>query len=142
MNPVKLYHIGRKYMAICPNNKRLAHSFPEIKVIQYLKLASRYLPPVIIGLIVWQYYMPANLILTSISILFALSLPLQGYIWLGKRASTPLPLNLLEWYNKTRAQLIEKQIIAAKADQKKLPDFFDFMALLNQAKIHLSDEQY
>lgn len=124
-------------MSICPQDRELAYSFPELKIINYIKTATKFLPPLIVGLIVWQYYMNAQIAVTSITILFALSLPIQGIFWLGKRSQSPLPLNLVDCYNHIRTQLISKNVLAkSKKNDNKLT-FEDFMNLLNLAKIHL-----
>lgn len=124
-------------MSICPQDRELAYSFPELKIINYIKTATKFLPPLIVGLIVWQYYMNAQIAVTSITILFALSLPIQGIFWLGKRSQSPLPLNLVDCYNHIRTQLISKNVLAnSKKNDNKLT-FEDFMKLLNLAKIHL-----
>lgn len=137
MNLVKIFKSGQTYMSICPQDRELAYSFPELKIINYIKTATKFLPPLIVGLIVWQYYMNAQIAVTSITILFALSLPIQGIFWLGKRSQSPLPLNLVDCYNHIRTQLISKNVLAnSKKNDNKLT-FEDFMNLLNLAKIHL-----
>lgn len=137
MNLVKIFKSGQTYMSICPQDRALAYSFPELKIINYIKTATKFLPPLIVGLIVWQYYMNAQIAVTSITILFALSLPIQGIFWLGKRSQSPLPLNLVDCYNHIRTQLISKNVLAnSKKNDNKLT-FEDFMNLLNLAKIHL-----
>lgn len=137
MNLVKIFKSGQTYMSICPQDRELAYSFPELKIINYIKTATKFLPPLIVGLIVWQYYMNAQIAVTSITILFALSLPIQGIFWLGKRSQSPLPLNLVDCYNHIRTQLISKNVLAnSKKNDNKLT-FEDFMKLLNLAKIHL-----
>ncbi len=37
--------------------------------------------------------------------LFALSLPMQGLWWLGKRSVTPLPPSILNWFYEVRGKL-------------------------------------
>lgn len=39
--------------------------------------------------------------------LFALSLPMQGMWWLGKRSVTPLPPSILNWFYEVRGKLQE-----------------------------------
>ncbi len=39
--------------------------------------------------------------------LFALSLPMQGLWWLGKRSVTPLPPSILNWFYEVRGKLQE-----------------------------------
>lgn len=137
MNLVKMFKSGQFYLQICPNDKSLAHTFPEIKIINAIKLAKKYLPPLVVGLFVWQYYLHAELAITLITALFALSLPLQGILWLGKRANSPLPLNLISWYNHIKNQLIAKNILPEKNSQTRHLNFIEFVTLLNLAKLHL-----
>lgn len=140
MNLIQTFKSGQSYMYICPQDKELAFSFPEIKIIKYIKTATKYLPPVIIALLVWQYYMPAQIAVTVITILFAVSLPIQGIFWLGRRAQSPLPLNLIDCYNHIKSQLIEKKILAKENKDKSIGNkltFEEFMKLLNLAKMHL-----
>lgn len=141
MNLLKLFNFGQKYMSVCPIEKSLVHSFPEITIIKYIKYGMKYLPPLIVLLFVWQYYMNIEIAITLLTIIFALSLPIQGIIWLGKRALSPLPLNLLEYYNTIQERLINKQIIGAKSIKTTTINFMDFMQLMNLAKSHLDDDK-
>lgn len=127
-------------MYICPQDKELAFSFPEIKIIKYIKTATKYLPPLIIALLIWQYYMHAQLAVIIITILFMLSLPIQGIYWLGKRSQSPLPLNLVDCYNQIKLKLIKKQILVQNSKDNSMNTkltFEEFMKLINLAKIHL-----
>lgn len=140
MNLLKLFKQGQTYISVCVTEKSLSSSFPEIKIIGYLKQASIYLPPFIVALFVWQYYMHIEIAITIVTAIFALSLPLQGVLWLGKRALSPLPLTLLNRYNYLQKRLIEQQIIGAKSIKSTEINFMDFMQLMNLAKNFLSDD--
>ncbi|MDF7667854.1 terminus macrodomain insulation protein YfbV [Orbaceae bacterium ESL0727] len=137
MNIVKIFKSGQQYMHLCPPDKTLAASFPEIKIIAYIKLASKYLPPIVVSLFVWQYYMHASMAITLITALFTLSLPIQGLFWLGKRALSPLPLNLVAMYNKLTQQLTQKNILSKQSVSPDKLNFIEFIKLLNLAKLHL-----
>lgn len=139
MNLVNIFKSGQLYMRICPQDKELAYSFPEIKIINYIKTAKKYLPPLVIALIVWQYYMHAQIAVTAITILFMLSLPIQGIFWLGKRSQSPLPLNLVDSYNHIKSRLIEKKILVNDKNTTNKLTFEELMKLLNLAKIHLGN---
>lgn len=139
MNLVNIFKSGQLYMRICPQDKELAYSFPEIKIINYIKTATKYLPPLVIALIVWQYYMHAQIAVTAITILFMLSLPIQGIFWLGKRSQSPLPLNLVDSYNHIKSRLIEKKILVNDKNTTNKLTFEELMKLLNLAKIHLGN---
>ncbi|NUF48902.1 terminus macrodomain insulation protein YfbV [Gilliamella sp. ESL0250] len=139
MNLINTFKAGQRYMKLCPTDKQLAHSFPELKIINLIKIATQYVPPIVIGLLVWQYYMPAQIAVTAITILFTLSLPLQGIFWLGKRALSPLPLNLIDCYNQLKTKLIAKKIITENSIQNNKLTFEAFMKLINLAKLYLGD---
>lgn len=137
MNLVNTFKLGQRYMQLCPKDKELIYSFPELKIINYIKTSKKYLPPIIIGLLVWQYYLPAQLAVTVITILFSISLPLQGIFWLGKRAHSPLPLNLVDCYNRIELKLIERKILVKNKNTADKLTFEAFMKLINLSKIHL-----
>ncbi|NUF27210.1 terminus macrodomain insulation protein YfbV [Gilliamella sp. ESL0254] len=139
MNLINTYKAGQRYMKLCPTDKQLAHSFPEVKIINHIKTATKYLPPIVISLLVWQYYMPAPIAVTAITILFTLSLPLQGIFWLGKRALSPLPLNLVDCYNQLKGKLITKKVIAENGTEANTLTFESFMKIITLAKLHLGD---
>lgn len=136
MNLIKLIQNGQNYMRICPKDKRLSMTFPEIKLIKLTQYAIRFMPPLSIAIFIWQYYMHAELATCVITSLFALSLPVQGVLWLGKRAKSALPLNLLDWFNQLRFHLINNNIIANKPVK---PTFIELMQLLNLAQTHIGD---
>ncbi|WP_392551493.1 terminus macrodomain insulation protein YfbV [Orbus wheelerorum] len=140
MNVIKLFKTGHKYMKTCPTDKSLALSFPEIKIIFYIKAANKYLPPLIIAFFVWQFYMHSSIISTIITAIFAISLPIQGILWLGKRASSPLPLNLLPWYIETQQKLIQLGILAKKSVEKETIDLMHFMQLYKLSAMYLDDD--
>ncbi|MDU4276889.1 MAG: terminus macrodomain insulation protein YfbV [Enterobacter asburiae] len=53
--------------------------------------------------------------------LFALSLPMQGLWWLGKRSITPLPPSILHWFYEVRGKLEEAGQALAPVEGK--PDY-------------------
>ncbi|QIQ21336.1 terminus macrodomain insulation protein YfbV [Zophobihabitans entericus] len=133
---IKLLKDGQRYMQVCPNDKRLLSSFPEMKIIRLTQLAKRYMPPAIVILFIWQYYMNANWAIALLTSIFAFSLPVQGMLWLGKRANSPLPLTLVDWFAMLEKRLIDKHVLG-KSNPK--PNFMDLMRILNLAKLHLGD---
>ncbi len=52
---------------------------------------------------------------------FALSLPMQGLWWLGKRSVTPLPPSILNWFYEVRGKLQEAGQALAPVEGK--PDY-------------------
>ena len=48
--------------------------------------------------------------------LLLLSLPMQGFYWLGKRANTPLPAGMANWYRDIRQQMLDKGCLPPKTE--------------------------
>jgi uncharacterized protein len=69
------------------------------------------------------------LILTMM--LFILSMPFQGWYWLGKRAQTELPPGLSSWYSEIK-QKMQAQGLQTQTPQHKLR-YADLALLLKQA---------
>nr|WP_081250487.1 terminus macrodomain insulation protein YfbV [[Haemophilus] ducreyi] len=74
-----------------------------------------------------------------ITSLFAISLPYQGLYWLGKRANTPLPLSLLDWYQSLKQKLISEQKIM---QDQAVPSYQDFANLLKLAEETWGDNYF
>uniref|UniRef100_UPI001EF950E3 terminus macrodomain insulation protein YfbV n=1 Tax=Enterobacter bugandensis TaxID=881260 RepID=UPI001EF950E3 len=55
----------------------------------------------------WQIALGGQLGPAVATALFALSLPMQGLWWLGKRSVTPLPPSILNWFYEVRGKLQE-----------------------------------
>ena len=55
----------------------------------------------------WQIALGGQLGPAVATALFALSLPMQGLWWLGKRSVTPLPPSILHWFYEVRGKLEE-----------------------------------
>lgn len=128
--------IGQRYLNTLPNQKKLDLFMPDYRLIRLVKFATRLMPAFACFAVCWQYFFPdaeqatlSNAILTA---LFALSIPLQGFYWLGKRAKSPLPLNLLEWYETLRQKLNQERYEQI-ADQT-VPSYQDFANLLRLAE--------
>jgi uncharacterized membrane protein YfbV (UPF0208 family) len=112
MNLVKLLGDGQRYMKIWPMVRQLGFYFPEYRVVKATQLAIIAMP--VLALVVaasqlyifgWDYLPQALTML-----LFFISLPLQGLLWLGWRASHPLPLSLFDWGNQLSSALTEMGI--------------------------------
>ena len=140
MTRSSLIKTGQEYMRLCPNDPRLKMTFPEIKIIHLTRIGIRFMPPLATLIFIWQYYMHTPLTLSLITIVFALSLPVQSLMWLGKRAQTPLPLTLLHWFNALKKKLILNHIISDKAPI--YPTFIELMKLINLAKEHFGCYPY
>jgi uncharacterized membrane protein YfbV (UPF0208 family) len=92
--------------------RQLGFYFPEYRVVKATQLAIIAMP--ILALVVaasqlyvlgWDYLPQALTML-----LFFISLPLQGLLWLGWRARHPLPLSLFDWSNQLSSTLTEMGI--------------------------------
>ncbi|MEH6555991.1 terminus macrodomain insulation protein YfbV, partial [Pseudoalteromonas tetraodonis] len=62
------------------------------------------------------------------SSLFFISLPLQGLLWLGKRAQTELEPAMLQWYNELFAKMIANGYDAQMGKNK--PRYLELAELL------------
>ncbi len=96
----KKIQMGHSYMALWPKEKSLAALFPENRIITAVEFAMKWLPAVVVSslLLQFQFGQQAMWPMVLASVLFMISLPLQGYYWLGQRAQTPLPPSLSRWY--------------------------------------------
>lgn len=127
---------GQRYLNTFPNQKKLNLFMPDYRLTRLVKFSGKAMPAFACFAVCWQYFFPdaeqATLASSFITALFALSIPFQGLYWLGKRSKSPLPLNLLEWYEHLRQKLnseIQEQI----ADQT-IPSYQDFANLLQLAE--------
>ncbi|QIW16888.1 hypothetical protein A4G20_08615 [Pasteurellaceae bacterium RH1A] len=126
---------GQRYLDTYPNQKKLALFMPDYRLIRLVKLSNRFMPAFACFAVVWQYFffdpeqsVLANAILTA---LFALSIPVQGLFWLGRRAKSPLTLSLLKWYEELCTKLKEENV---KVAEQAVPSFQDFANLLKLAE--------
>lgn len=99
---------GQKYMTEWPMQKELAALFPESRVIKTTQFAIKMMPAVAVMSILIQMALNnyAALPQAMVIALFALSLPLHGLWWLGKRRETHLPPALAGWYRELHEKLI------------------------------------
>lgn len=126
---------GQRYLQTLPNQKKLGLFMPDYRLIRLVKFAYRFMPAFACFAMVWQYCFSdpyqstlANAILTT---LFALSIPLQGLFWLGRRAKMPLTLSHLKWYEELRQKLISEQV---NVGEQAVPSYQDFANLLQLAE--------
>jgi hypothetical protein len=98
---------GRRYMKTWPMVKQLSFYFPEYRVVKATQLAIRLMPLLAITAAASQLYLYGwDFLPQSITVaLFFVSLPIQGLLWLGWRATHPLPLTLLDWCNNLSTKL-------------------------------------
>ena len=106
-----LFNRGQHYAKTWPLDKRLAPVFIE----------NRIMPPIAIFTLCWQIALGGQLGPAVATALFALSLPMQGLWWLGKRSVTPLPPSILNWFYEVRGKLQEAGQALAPVEGK--PDY-------------------
>ncbi|OSN02125.1 MULTISPECIES: terminus macrodomain insulation protein YfbV [Lonsdalea] len=114
----KLLQLGQHYMKTWPADKRLAPVFPENRVVRATLFAIRLMPPLAVFTLSWQVALGGQLGPVVATALFALSLPMQGLWWLGRRAITPLPPSLLQWFHDIRHRLLEAGLALTPLEEK------------------------
>lgn len=92
VNFFSLFRRGQHYSKTWPLEKRLAPVFVENRVIKMTCYAIRFMPPIAVFTLCWQIALGGQLGPAVATALFALSLPMQGLWWLGKRSVTPFLL--------------------------------------------------
>ncbi len=114
--------------------KKLQIIFPEPRIIKATKFSQQLLMPLLLLTLAWQYfvigYHIASFASTILTIIFIISLPLQGFYWLGKRSLTPLNEGTLAWYFKIYQKLSLQKALPAMETQ---PTFNDLVRLLQLA---------
>jgi len=84
--------------------------FPENRVIRATEFALKVIPALAVLSVMLQFQFGEQHYWPSVmtSVLFLLSLPLQGYYWLGQRADTRLPPSLANWYREINGKMNEQ----------------------------------
>ena len=77
----KKIQMGHSYMALWPKEKSLAALFPENRIIAAVEFALKWLPAAVVSslLLQFQFGQQAMWPVVLASVLFMVSLPLQGY---------------------------------------------------------------
>jgi hypothetical protein len=103
---------GRQYSQLWPLKPELNALFPENKVIQFTGLGFKYLPILAVFTAFFQLTLLGSGFIGQIvaMMLFILSLPLQGWYWLGVRSSTKLTPALATWCRQIRQQMQEQGV--------------------------------
>ncbi|MFC3031228.1 terminus macrodomain insulation protein YfbV [Pseudoalteromonas fenneropenaei] len=122
--------LGRDYAKAWPLRKELAPIFAEYRVIKATELALQVMPMLAVLTVFLQtsllgnQYLPQALAMA----LFFLSLPVQGLLWLGKRAETHLTPAMTSWYQELHQKMVANGY-QAKACARK-PRYFELAQLL------------
>ncbi len=124
---------GLQYSRDWPLVPELNGIFPENKVIRMTLFAQKVLPAVALAGALVQFNLlgAAQLPLILTMMLFILSMPFQGWYWLGKRSQTELPPGLSGWYSEIR-QKMQSHGLQIQNPQHKLC-YSDLALLLKQA---------
>ncbi len=127
----KKFRLGKQYMNTFPLEKQLAPIFPENRMIKATRFGIRFMPPIAIFTLAWQIALGGQLAPAVATALFACSLPMQGLWWLGKRAATPLPTSLLNWFYEIREKFSQAGLSIAPIESQ--PTYFSLAELLKRA---------
>ena len=124
---------GVQYSKVWPLVSELNSVFPENQVIRMTKFGQQVMPALsILSVVVQLQWLGQTYLGQALaSALFLLSLPLQGWYWLGIRAATPLPPTVAAWYQQIRRKMQQQGIELASL---KSPNCYrDLAQLLSKA---------
>lgn len=124
---------GDFYLKNWPKQKTLNCLFVDSKVVTYTRLSIKVIPAFVILIMMLNITFPEmlNWPATATLVLFLMGLPVQGLYWLGKRANSFLPNQLLPWYI-----AIEKKLnnsVTEEGVMAKRPRYLDLALLLKNA---------
>lgn len=124
-------------MKIWPMRRELAAVFPENRVIKATRFASQSMPALAVLTLLLPFSLSEQQLLPSAvaMALFMVSLPLQGYLWLGQRAESTLPPGLKGWYAELHQKMRMQGLSIAPARSR--PKFKDLAQVLSNAFKHL-----
>ncbi|MBQ4832563.1 DUF412 domain-containing protein [Pseudoalteromonas sp. MMG010] len=132
-NVMSQIRIGRQYAKKWPMRKELAPLFNEFRVIKATELAITVMPILAMMTLFFQlqYLGPDFLPQAIASALFFISLPVQGVLWLGKRAQTPLEPAMYSWYKQLHEKMVangyQTQLSEVKPNYMQLADLLNDM---------------
>ncbi|KLV09289.1 hypothetical protein ABT56_03620 [Photobacterium aquae] len=124
---------GQDYMSTWPMRKELAMLFPEQRYIRATRFAMRVMPAVAVMSVLSQMaFNNYDALPQAIAVaLFALSMPLQGLWWLGRRSNTTLPPSLASWYREIHDKILSEGY--AMQPVKSQPRYMELAQVLNRA---------
>jgi uncharacterized membrane protein YfbV (UPF0208 family) len=128
---------GMHYSKTWPLVNELNGLFPENKMIRMTRFGQQVLPALsVLSVVVQVQWLGQNYLAQALaSALFLLSLPLQGWYWLGARALSPLPPSMLRWYLEISDKLRQHGVLVPIAAEK--PCYQDLASVLNLAASQL-----
>lgn len=99
MSLLKTFKLGHEYAKIWPRHAVVA-AMTESRVVPAVQFAAKWIPAIatINFIVQWEWLGTHALAQIVVTTLFLLSLPLQGWYWLGQRAQTQLDPRLQHWY--------------------------------------------
>lgn len=106
MSLLKTFRMGQEYAKVWPRHAVVA-AMTESRVVPAVKFAERWVPAVAIlnFFVQWEWLGSQGLAQVVVTSLFLLSIPLQGWYWLGQRAQAPLDPKLHHWYRDLAVKL-------------------------------------
>lgn len=133
MKLVSIISEGFRYGKTWPAQPELNAIFPENKVIFLTKQAARVLPLLALVTAVVQFKLLGAEFLGQIlaMMLLLISMPFQGWYWLGIRANSALPPSLINWGNEIRQQIQKHGRVDSLPGVPK--NYSDLARLLQQA---------
>lgn len=124
---------GLRYKSTWPRVVELNGLFIENQLILWVNRLERWVPP--IAVLIMAFQLNSNqenaLSMAFVQALLLLSLPVQGWYWLGMRATTPLPPSLASWYQQI-AQRMEEHGVHLPSRSQRLC-YIDLAQLLQTA---------
>lgn len=124
---------GQVYMELWPMRKELMPIFPEQRIIKATRFGIKVMPAVAAISVLTQlsFQNMSGLPQAIIIALFAISMPIQGFWWLGTRSKTLLPPSLASWYREIHQKIAETGM--ALEPPKAKPRYKELAQLLNRA---------
>lgn len=140
---IKTIQQGFQYARSWPRHA-VVGNLPESTWVVLLRILIRWLPVVCLlsGFLQWHYLGQEGLSLLITWVFFLLSLPFQGYYWMGKRSITLLPLGLRSWYFELVDKLNQQGYDIRLPSHSQGPCYADLSRVLNKALIQLPPHEY
>ncbi len=124
---------GVHYSKVWPLVSELNAVFPENQVIRLTKFGQQVMPLLgVLSVVVQLQWLGQSYLAQSLaSAFFLLSMPLQGFYWLGTRSASPLPPAILRWYLDISDKLKQNGVAVPATGSK--PCYQDLAGVLNMA---------